>query len=120
SFLHLTKKIFFCYDLVLMHQDIFLIVKSSALGDILQAFPVIDYLQSKCPTAAIDWVVERRFQSLVKAHPKIRRVIVIDTPFLRSCWFHRRGWQEAGRFKHELQQSYYRAIFDLQGNIKSG
>ena len=39
----------------------FLIVKTSSLGDIIQAFDVLNYLHRKFPDASIDWIVEERF-----------------------------------------------------------
>ena len=36
----------------------------SSLGDIVQTFYVLDYLRSRFPEAAIDWVTEEAFVSL--------------------------------------------------------
>ena len=43
-----------------------LIVKTSSLGDIIHAYPVVDYLHTKFPAAHIDWVVEGPCAELVK------------------------------------------------------
>lgn len=98
----------------------YLIVKTSALGDIVQAFPVIAYLKSKCPEATIDWVVEKRFSSLVASHPDVTNTICINSKdWRRRLW----RWQtikELTQCVHALRIAHYDALFDLQGNSKSG
>ena len=42
-----------------------LIVKVSALGDVIHALPVLDYLHQVSPGIAIDWVVEEDRKSVV-------------------------------------------------------
>lgn len=97
-----------------------LIVKTSSLGDIIQAFPSLDYLRQKFPSAEIHWVVEKPFKDLVEAHPEINKVLQIDS----------KGWRKQGLFKKQtlneikdlssvLKKENYDYIFDLQGNIKS-
>ena len=73
-------------------QKRFLIVKLSALGDIIQAFPVAEYLRQRHPECHIDWIVKPQFTHLVAAHP------CVD------------GTTMSGK---------YDAIFDLQGNCRS-
>lgn len=97
-----------------------LIVKASALGDIVHAFPVVGFLREKFPAASIDWVVERPFASLVSSHPFVSRVIAVDTKSWRSGVFSSAVRSEIGCFFKSLRQEYYDVIFDLQANTKSG
>jgi heptosyltransferase-1 len=84
----------------------FLIVKTSSLGDILHTFPVLFLLRELFPDCLIDWVVEKKFVSIVEAHPLVRKAIV----------FHRlRPVCSTIR----LRKVEYDSIFDLQGNTKS-
>ncbi len=94
-----------------------LIVKTSSIGDIIQAFPVLQYLKSRFPEASIDWVVEREYQELVEAHPLVRRAI----PFGSRQWRKRpfSSWRSIWEFFQNLRQESYDLLFDLQGNIKS-
>lgn len=98
----------------------FLIVKASSLGDIIQAFPVVNYLKHKFPDATVDWVVESSFAELVKAHPDIHEAIAIDTRQWRKypCSF--QTWKAIAAIKKEIQKKEYDVVFDLQGNTKSG
>ena len=95
-----------------------LIVKTSSLGDILHAFPILDYLKERYPDAKVDWVVERPFAELVRRHPLVRRTLEIDTKGWRKNLWKGRG--EIAAFKGELREVTYDWLFDLQGNCKSG
>ncbi len=97
-----------------------LIIKTSALGDIIQAFPVLEYLKYHYPQAQIDWVVERPFIELIRAHPLICQVHAIQTRQWRTHFWQRKTYQEIRQFCHQLRKISYNIVFDLQGNIKSG
>lgn len=96
-----------------------LIVKTSSLGDIIQSFPVIDYLKFYVPNAEIDWVVEAPFADLVQAHPFIQRTHLIQSKNWRRSFFSKKTWKEFASFKTFLQATEYDLVIDLQGNTKS-
>ena len=96
-----------------------LIVKVSALGDIVHALPVLAYLHATVPTADIDWLAESSFVPLLEDHPLVHKVISLDT----------KGWRKAGvqgailgswRVIRQLRRQHYDVVLDLQGNSKSG
>ncbi len=97
-----------------------LIVKTSSLGDILHTFPVLDFLQSYYPHIHIDWVVEKPFSSLIRAHPVVEQVISLSSKRWRRRWWTKETREEWKQFRKELREKEYDAVFDLQGNIKSG
>jgi len=92
-----------------------LIVKTSALGDIIHAFPVAGYLHQKFPDAQIDWVVELPFAGLVEAHPLVKKIFPIET----KKWRRGKEWQTFWQVRKQLRQHTYDSVFDLQGNFKS-
>lgn len=97
-----------------------LIVKLSALGDVVHALPGIAYLNRVAPGAQVDWVVENRFSELLDGHPGLRRVIPLDLRTWKKEWTSgdtRRGAANAVRV---LRNGNYDVAFDLQGNAKSG
>lgn len=98
----------------------FLIIKTSALGDIIQTFPVVDYLRKRFPDCQIDWIAEKSNAALVESHPEIREVIQIDTKKWRQSLFNRENLREINHIRQKLGQRKYTAVFDLQGNVKSG
>lgn len=93
----------------------FLIIKTSSLGDIIQAFPALQFLRKKFPEACIDWVVEAPFAELVKAHPDVNQVFSIES----KKWGRGKSLKSFFAFRKNLQKKRYRALFDLQGNCKS-
>ncbi len=98
----------------------FLIVKLSSLGDIIQSFPCISYLKAKFPETQIDWAVETSHQSLLRAHPDINHVIAFDTKSWRKKTSYLGALPEIKTAMKSLRETTYDAIFDLQGNTKSG
>lgn len=98
----------------------FLIVKTSSLGDIIQAFPTLFFLRERFPDAQIDWVVEEKFAQIVEAVPLIDHVIHIDTHRWRRALLSKATWSEISAFYRQIRKEYYDVVFDLQGNCKSG
>lgn len=97
-----------------------LIVKTSALGDIVHALPVLDYLHQASAGIEIDWVVEERFADLLSGNPLVSNIFTVDTRKWRSRLFSPATWREISSLKDQLAARRYNIAFDLQGNIKSG
>ena len=97
-----------------------LIVKTSSIGDVIQTFPVLEYLKQRYPDAAIDWVIEKEYLSLVQSHPLVRRAIPFSSRTWRKTLLPISTWKEMREFTQMLRQENYDLLFDLQGNTKSG
>ncbi len=97
-----------------------LIVKMSSLGDIIHAFPVLQYLKQCQAQCEIDWIVELPFAELIQAHPLVQGVLCVQTKKWRSQFLKRETWQEMFHFCRELRKKRYDLVLDLQGNAKSG
>lgn len=97
----------------------FLIVKSSALGDILHAFPVLNYLKERFPHCRIDWIVEDSAKSLLKAHPLLDQVISFNFKQLRKNPFSSLLWKKFFDSIRNCRKNQYDLLIDLQGNTKS-
>jgi 3-deoxy-D-manno-octulosonic-acid transferase/heptosyltransferase-1 len=101
-----------------------LIVKLSAIGDVIQTLPMLEALQKQCPQAHIDWVVEEDASNLLLGHPMINRVIISR----RKSWLKKvlkpgefwRTIREMGRFIREIRSRHYDWIIDNHGIFKSG
>lgn len=96
-----------------------LIVKTSSIGDVIHTFPVLDYLRQRFPDARIDWVVEKSCADLLRAHPRLDHVQVVDTRVWRKALTSAKTRQEIAQFIKELRQTKYDLLIDLQGNSKS-
>ena len=53
-----------------------LIVKLSAIGDVIHTLPALSALRRRYPDADITWVVEEAASDLIRGHPHLDRVIV--------------------------------------------
>ena len=97
-----------------------LIVKLSAMGDVVHALPVVSYLRRAAPSAEIHWAVDARFAGLLEGNPGIAKVV----PLPIKEWKGRVGspgtWREALAAACALRRERYDVAFDVQGNIKSG
>lgn len=91
-----------------------LIIKTSALGDIIHTFPAVQFLREVVPEAEIEWVVESRCASLVEDLYKLH---VIDTKKWRKIFSY---WKEVRAVIRALRKTTYDVVFDFQGNTKSG
>ena len=100
-----------------------LVVKMSALGDVIQALPVIPALREGFPGCRIHWLVEEAAHEVVRCHPGVDEVMVSR----RSTWPRQlsrpknwpRAMSELRALVAELRRPYDIAI-DLQGLVKSG
>lgn len=96
-----------------------LIVKTSSMGDIVHALPVVHDILSRHPGAQIDWLVEEAYADIVRAHPGVRRVIAVQLRRWRRQFWRagvRREWRQ---WKTALRAERYDAVIDLQGLVKS-
>ena len=97
-----------------------LIVKLSAMGDVVHALPLVPYLRRAAPSAEIHWAVDARFAGLLEGNPGIAKVV----PLPIKEWKGRAGsqgtWREALDAARALRRERYDIAFDVQGNIKSG
>jgi heptosyltransferase I len=96
-----------------------LVIKTSSLGDIIQSFYVLSFLKSKFKDCQIDWVVEKRFYSIVDANTLIDEAIEFDVRFWKRNFYKKSGFVSFYRFVKNLRRCKYDAVFDLQGNCKS-
>lgn len=94
----------------------FLIVKLSAIGDVIHALPVAYALKEKYPGCHITWVVEPPAFDLVSMSPYIDEVILFEKKKFKSLGGFLR---EYGPLKRKIQKRPYDAVLDLQGLFKS-
>jgi heptosyltransferase I len=97
-----------------------LIVKMSALGDIIHALPVLDYLHRVAPGIEIDWVVEEPFREVLEGNPLIDRLHAARTKAWRKAPLAKETRREISALKEALRERAYDLVFDIQGNLKSG
>jgi len=103
-------------------QQRILIIRLSALGDIVYALPALSALRRHCPRAFIAWAVEEAAADLLENHPQIDEVIVVP----RKTWHKRlrRGHlgvlSEVWKFRRGLRARRFDFAIDFHGNLRSG
>ena len=93
-----------------------LIVKPSALGDVVHGLPVATLLKRRWPGCRLDWVVSRPFAPLVEAHPAVDAAVVFDR--LRGASPARKA-AAAAALARSLRGGGYDLVIDLQGLFRS-
>jgi len=100
-----------------------LIIKMSAIGDVIHTLPALNALRQHFPEANITWLVEEAAADLVVGHPALDRVIVS----CRKRWAkallagpRKEALKAAGAFLRALRDTRYDVILDFQALLKSG
>jgi 3-deoxy-D-manno-octulosonic-acid transferase/heptosyltransferase-1 len=100
-----------------------LIVKLSALGDVVQTIPAFEALRNYYPKAHIAWLVEEGTAELLEYYPRLDQVYVCPRKSwlkkLRKPWLWPAVCFDIIRFSKRLRSLYYDVIIDFQGLLKS-
>lgn len=100
----------------MMEMKNILVIKLSAIGDVIHALPVSYAVKETYPEAKLTWVVEPPAYHLLTNNPYIDRVIVFEKKKFKSV----RGLiGQLPSFSSVLRQEAYDAVLDLQGLFKS-
>jgi heptosyltransferase I len=96
-----------------------LLIKPSALGDVVHTIPVLVKLRARYPRARIDWLVTPENAEVVRYHPALSNVIL----FARRD-FSKRGhrWRAFVSFLNLLKQirgAKYDLVIDMHGQVRS-
>jgi lipopolysaccharide heptosyltransferase I len=107
------------------HNEIknLLLIKMSALGDVVMTLPALAALKKRYPGAAIDWLVEPAAAGLLAGHPYLNRVLVSPRPDLKALAAKgqfRRAKPLLTDFLRDMGRIDYDVVLDLQGLFKSG
>jgi heptosyltransferase-1 len=96
-----------------------LIVKTSSMGDVVHALPVVADVHRRFPDAQIEWLVESPFAAIPRLHPGVQHVLPMAWRKWRKALFRRATWQAMAAVRSELQREPYDLVLDLQGLVKS-
>jgi len=99
-----------------------LLVRLSAIGDILFASPLIAAFRRAYPQARIAWLTQPEYRSLLEHHPDLDQVIDWPLRDWRTLWRARRLRtlaREIGALRGRLLGEGFDLAVDLQGLLKS-
>ena len=100
-----------------------LIVRLSAIGDIVMASPVAEALSKSYPDASILWLTQPDCAALVQDHPYIDEVIIWPRGQWQAQWRNRQLVslvKSVYQFRKQLRSRKIDMAIDLQGLLKSG
>ncbi len=96
-----------------------LVVRLSALGDVVQALPAITDLRRALPLAQIDVATDERFVDIAALHSGVDRVIGLALKRWKRALHQGRTWQELRAAWRDLRAEHYDLVIDLHGLNKS-
>jgi heptosyltransferase I len=96
-----------------------LLIKPSALGDVVHTIPVLVKLRARYPRARIDWLITPENAEIVRCHPALSNVVL----FARRDFSTRgRKWRAVLAFLDLLKQirrAQYDLVIDMHGQVRS-
>lgn len=101
-----------------------LVLRLSAVGDVIRTLPAVKAIKTHFPTASITWMVEEPSKALIESQPEIDEVIL----FPRQRWSEGlkslKGWwrtiKEVRIFIQALRRKKFDVVLDFHGILKSG
>jgi len=92
------------------------IVKLSALGDIIHAMIVLQFIKKNYPESEIDWFVEKRFFGVLENNPHINQIHQVSLKSVNKSKSLFLIWKELRKIS---KFGKYDLVIDMQGLVKS-
>jgi lipopolysaccharide heptosyltransferase I len=102
------------------HRDFrkILLIKLSAVGDVVHTIPVLNKLRRRYPTAQIDWLVTSPIAELLRHHPAITNVINFDREAWSTPW-RLTPFASYARLAAKLRAAAYDLVVDMHGQVRT-
>jgi lipopolysaccharide heptosyltransferase I len=97
-----------------------LIIKPSAIGDVVHALPILNLLRRRWPDSKISWLVTPGCAGLLQGHPQLDEVIAFDRKLFGSTWKSFGAARKLTAFSLSLRGRKFDLVVDLQGLFRSG
>lgn len=113
-----TKKLLASGELPIEEFRKILLIKLSAVGDVIHTIPVLNKLRRRYPSARIDWLATPAIAELLRYHPAITNVV----EFARNEW--RQPWRwsalaNSARLAAKLNAVGYDLVIDMHGQFRT-
>ena len=99
-----------------------LIIRLSAIGDVVFASPLVAACKKKYPEAEIDWLAEGVVRPLLNELPGLNKVILWPRQEWQDLWREKRLFallSAVATFRRKLRDRNYDLVIDAQGLVKS-
>jgi heptosyltransferase-1 len=101
------------------HMKKILIIKPSAMGDIVMAFPAVCCLKDNFPDVQLHWFVRPEFAPLIEGHKCIDKLVIFQRRKLGKWWYKLSAFAELVKLIKQLRKEKYDIVFDFQGRFRS-
>ena len=96
-----------------------LIIKPSALGDIVLALPALSSLRASFPKAKTTWLVRSELAPLLDGVSDVDDIILFDRNLLGKWWYSPAAFGALWRFFATLRRGRFDLVLDLQGLFRT-
>lgn len=96
-----------------------LIIKPSALGDIVMALPALSSLRASFPDAKISWFVRSEYAPLLDSVDGIDDIILFDRRLLGKWWYNPKAFAALVHLVARLRRADFDFVIDLQGLLRT-
>lgn len=104
--------------------DRILIIRLSAIGDVVRTLPALTTLRREYPSAHIAWAVEDKSSGALEGHPHLDEVIEFErrkiVGALKNPLRFHMGLSMVVRFLRKIRAGNFDLAFDFHGILKSG
>lgn len=97
-----------------------LIIKPSAIGDVVHTLPILNLLRNRWPAAHIAWLVTPTCSGLLERHPQLDEVIPFERKRFGQSWRSPKTLLDLHAFTKALRKRQFDWVIDLQGLFRSG
>src|SRR5439155_9441238 len=97
-----------------------LIIKPSAIGDVVHTLPILALLRRRFPQAHIAWLLTPACAGLLDGHPLLDEVILFQRRRFGQGWRNPSSALDLLAFTKDLRQRRFDLVIDLQGLFRSG
>src|SRR5215471_10952509 len=91
-----------------------LLIKPSAIGDVVHALPILNLLRRRWPGAHISWLVTPGCAGLLEGHPQLDEVILFERHRYAKVWRKPELMIELMELTRELRRGKFDLVVDLQ------
>jgi heptosyltransferase I len=104
----------------LRNQDFqkILLIKLSAVGDVVHTIPVLNKLRRRYPKAHLDWLVTPPIAELLRHHPGISNVIEFEREAWSTPW-RLEPFAAYARLAAKLRAATYELVIDMHGQFRT-
>ncbi|MDR3423154.1 MAG: glycosyltransferase family 9 protein [Xanthobacteraceae bacterium] len=95
-----------------------LLIKLSAVGDVVHTIPVLNKLRHRYPAAQLDWLVTPAIAEFLRHNPAISNVVEFEREDWSAPW-RLTPFISYGRLALELRQTGYDLVVDMHGQLRT-